>query len=202
MDEFRAECWIDPNFPKDDDSSLAQVLASNTSPGDRLYGVQTCFEAAAKGACVEYQEHCECACSTAACPADVTIPRDGDVESCKNVKVGGRCGEGDNMSECACACSGEGDVVDPGQEAKPFVHDMPGENGGRIDPSEWFQNLTAREKEIFFVGAAFAAVVAMVLWSFCFCCCKRKGKEGGEKMVQMAKTDKKQGRKLTKAQMV
>jgi len=148
LDEFRAECWVDTNFPKDDDSTLAQVLAENTSPGDRLHGVQTCFEAAAKGACVEYQEHCECACATAACPADITIPRDGDVENCKTIKINGQCGEGDNLNECACACSGEGAEIDPGREAKPFIHDMPGDDGDEIDPAQWFQNLTAREKEV------------------------------------------------------
>ena len=199
LDEFRAECWIDTSFPKDDDSSLAQVLAENTSPGDRLHGVQTCFEAAAKGACVEYQEYCECACSTAACPADITIPRDGDVESCKNVKINGQCNVGDNMNECACACSGEGVEVDPGQEIKPFVHDIK-EDREDIDPKEWWNDLTAREKEIFFIGAAVSAAVALALWSFWFCCCRRKSKEKeGEKMVQMAA---KKPKKLTKAQMV
>ncbi|GMH87210.1 hypothetical protein TrVE_jg6905 [Triparma verrucosa] len=201
LDEFRAECWVDTNFPKDDDSTLAQVLAENTSPGDRLHGVQTCFEAAAKGACVEYQEHCECACATAACPADITIPRDGDVENCKTIKINGQCGEGDNLNECACACSGEGVEIDPGREAKPFVHDMPGDDGDEIDPAQWFQNLTAREKEIFFVGAAVSAAVVFLLWSFWFCFCRRKANKDTEeeKMVQMSK---KPGKKLTKAQMV
>jgi hypothetical protein len=224
LDEFRAECSINEAFPKDDDEELANQLRDGTSPGDILHGVTTCFEAASKGACVSYPGLCECACATASCPSDLTIPRDGDEEECNELARTGGCGDNNGDGNCECACTtpvplppDSSEFIEPnhGSPLGPDEEEDDEEGGikkGVGDPVAWFTGLSKSEKEIFFGGFATMFVLALLfVGSWCCCCRDRpldaeerrelRREKTKEKMVQM-KVGAGKGKGLTAAQVV